>query len=192
MYPKALKDKGLYFEHEHTREGKQNPNFLAFMLNYADQMPAPMAKKLSTELEESLKFEKNFKGSKVTDSQKWHYALQMYNHVDTFLNSTAFMKRGELNVFRSTQSDLLNPTMYQVQLLGEMHMENSRLLNEMFPKMRDRQAAHFAYNQLAGELNNIFSKKPTPATARMFRQQSDAIAAWMIGRSEGTLDRWRF
>jgi hypothetical protein len=192
MYPKALKDEGLYFEHEYTREGKQNPNFLAFMLNYADQMPVPMAKKLSSELEESLKFENHFKGSKVTDTQKWHYALQMYNHVDTFLNSSAFMKRGEKNIFRSTQSDLLNPTGYQVQLLDEMHKENLKLISEMFPNAREKTAARFAYTQLAGDLNDIFMRKPTPASATAFRKQSELIANWMTMRSEGTLDRWRF
>lgn len=179
FYPKDLKDAGIYFEKEHTREGKQNPNFLAFMYNYKDQMPKEMAAKLRYELEDSLKFEKNFKGYRITDDQLWHYALQMYNHVDTFLGSTSFIKKGERNIFRSTQSDLLNPTVYQEQLLGEMHSQNLKLLSEMFQRPKEKTAARTAYKILAGTLNDSFAKKPSLLSAQAYRTQAEKISTFL-------------
>jgi hypothetical protein len=197
FYPKDLRDAGIYFEREHTIEGKQNPNFLAFMYNYKDQMPKEVAAKLSTELEDSLKFEKHFKGYRITEDQKWHFALQMYNHVDMFLGSAAFLVRGEKNVFRSAQSDLLNPTKYQHQLLGEMHDQNMKLLSKMFPGSKEKTAARTAYKILAGELNDIFEQRPTLMSAQKFRSKADALTDFLLEKNKTSsadfdLKPWNF
>jgi len=195
MYPKAMKDAGLYFEHDHTIMGKQNPNFLAFMLNFSDQMPPAMAKKLSEELEESVRFEQHFDKSRITDTQKWHYALQMYNHVDVFLQSSAYLIRGEKNIFSSTQSNLLNPTVYQNQLLGEMHAENLKLLTQMFQGKKEYAAAATAYKCLAGDLNELFARKPSLATAQQFRSKMDMVADSFSKWEDSTYaprERWTF
>ena len=47
FYPKGLQKAGVFFEHQNTREGTQNPNFLAFMYNYTHLMPREFGKNLS-------------------------------------------------------------------------------------------------------------------------------------------------
>ena len=196
FYPKDLKDAGVYFETEHEAQlGKNNPNFLAFMYNFKDQMPKELGEELDRRLEDTLKFEKHFKGYRVTDDQKWHYALQMYNHVDMFVGSTSFLKDNERNVFRSTQSDLLNPTKYQHELLQEFHHENVKLLRDMFPKPGPRKQALIAYKILGDQLTDIFKQKPTLASALRFRESKDFLDAHMVSegdRAGESLIPWRF
>ena len=161
FYPSDLKKAGVFFEYDVNREGRQNPNFLAFMYNYKNQMPLETAQHLVEELENSQRFEKHFKKTGFTDVQMRHFALQMYNHVQTFVHSTSFILEGERNVFRSTQSNLLNPTLYQHQLLDEMHSQNLKLISSMFPNnARAKTAARTTYKQFAQLVDAAFVDKP--------------------------------
>jgi hypothetical protein len=199
FYPKDLKDAGIYFEHEGPsgkdpwKAGdKLNPNFLAFMYNYKDQMPKETAEHLEQELQDALKYKGPFKGFRATDQQMYHFALQMYNHVDQFVGSTSFLKKGERNIFRSTAPDLLNPTKYQKELLNEVHVENIKNIKEMFEPGKDRKAAMTAYKMFASDLNAIFEEKPSLKQAQRFQAKYQESQEDLVNRSGGALIPWRF
>lgn len=199
FYPKDLKDAGIYFEHEGPsgkdpwKAGdKLNPNFLAFMYNYKDQMPKETATHLEQELQDALKYKGPFKGFRATDNQMWHFALQMYNHVDQFVGSTSFLKDNERNIFRSTAPDLLNPTKYQKELLDEVHVENIKNIKDMFPSGKDRKAAMTAYKMFKGDLDAIFTEKPSLKQAQKFQSKYKEMSQDLINRSAGALIPWRF
>lgn len=190
FYPKDLKDAGVYFEHESTREGINNPNFLAFMYNYKDQMPKELGDEISRRIQDTPKFEKYFKGAKDVESQIRFYALQMYNHVDDFLVSGRFPK--EKNVFRSTQSDLLNPTVYQHELLVEREAQEKKNIKSMFRSPAQREQATAAYETLADARRTQFAMKPTVKRAENIRGLSDEISDTQVKQSAGALIPWRF
>ena len=190
FYPKDLKNAGVYFEHESTREGINNPNFLAFMYNYKDQMPKELGDEISRRIQDTPKFEKYFKGAKDVESQIRFYALQMYNHVDDFLASGRFPK--EKNVFRSTQSDLLNPTVYQHELLMEREAQEKKNIKSMFRSPAQQEQALAAYETLADARRTQFALKPSMKRAEKVRELSDEISNKQIEQSGGSLIPWRF
>lgn len=150
FYPKELSKAGIFFEHEGTKEGDTHPNFLAFMYNYKDSMPPAYAQRLSEELEDTVKFEKNFNPKIDTEIQKRYYAEAMYNHVNDFLQSGRFPK--EANIFRSTLSDLRNPTVYQKELHLEAIENEKSIINSMFKKNPEaKEQAMAVYNVLMKE-----------------------------------------
>lgn len=157
FYPKALKDAGVYFEHQNTREGVQNPNFLGFMYNYIKGMPKEFGKALEERLTESTKAQKFMSGRRPTEDQLAYYAKAIYNHVDNFLGSGRWPKAH--NIFRSTQGDMWNPTQWQHQLLVEKTLEEQKNLKEMFsgdPKAK--KAALAAHKILSGDRFALFQK----------------------------------
>lgn len=130
FYPKVLKQSEVFFENQNTREGAQNPNFLAFMYNYIDQMPREFGKELEQRLIDTMKVQKYMSGRKPTEPQLMYYAKAMYNHVDNFLGSGRWPK--ESNIFRSTQDKLWQSTQWQMQLLREKQVQERKNLKDMF------------------------------------------------------------
>lgn len=130
FYPKSLKKAGVFFEHANTPEGRQNPNFLAFMYNYLDTMPKEFGQELEQRLIDTLKVQKYMKGRSATEPQLTYYAKAMYNHVDNFLGSGRYP--AEHNIFRSSQANLWKPTIWQRQLLVEKMMQEEKNLRDMF------------------------------------------------------------
>lgn len=130
FYPKALSQAKVYFEHQHTREGLQNPNFLAFMYNYKEQMPSEFAAALREKLIESGKVQKFLKGRSYTEPQLDYYAKAMYNHVDNFLGSGHWP--AERNLFRSSNESVFKTTKWQRQLLVEKGLTEQHNLLQMF------------------------------------------------------------
>jgi hypothetical protein len=130
FYPKALSQAKIYFEHQHTREGLQNPNFLAFMYNYKEQMPKEFAEALREKLIESGKVQKFLKGRSYTEPQLDYYAKAMYNHVDNFLGSGHWP--AERNLFRSSNESVFKTTKWQRQLLVEKGITEQHNLLQMF------------------------------------------------------------
>jgi hypothetical protein len=191
FYPQDLKDAGIWFEHDTTKEGNHNPNFLAFMYNYKDQMPKELGDELGRRIQDTPKFEKFFKKGQDVESQMRFYALQMYNHMDDFLSSGRWPK--ETNVFRSTQSDLLNPTIYQKQLLEEREVQEQKQIKTMFKKHPEAMEAALASWQITSkERATQFAMSPTFKRAIKIREASDNISADIVEKSNGMYIPWKF
>lgn len=136
FYPHDLKEGGFFFEHEGNSDPGKNPNFLAFMYNYKDHMPKEMAEELKTRLTDQAKVALKLSGKVDEERLVRYYALQMWNHVDDFLGALP-QHKGEFNLFRSTQSDLLNPTKYQKELIEEKMAEERKNFQFMYRKHPD-------------------------------------------------------
>lgn len=199
FYPQDLKNAGVYFESEKTREGWNNPNFFGFMLNYKDQMPKELGQELARRIEDSPKFEQSFKkynsNKKPTEDQIWHFALQMYNHVDDFLSATSHVRKGQTNVFRTSYSDLLNPTVYQKQLLKERSDEEVKNIRTMFrgsskAKKQALSSALNAHALLSTERAQLYSGRQTIKSTERIRDISDEISGKEV--ESGTFIPWRF
>jgi len=158
FFPKALKDAEIYFEHETEKSlGKQDPNFLAFMYNYRDQMPREFAEKLSSELEDSMKFEKGFNPKVDVEEQKDFYAKGMWNHVADFLHSPSHLEEGETNIYRTTYQNLQTPTVWQHKLHTEVVAQEKKMIEEMFKgKPQEYESAMAAYNAASSGRSTAF------------------------------------
>ncbi len=147
FYPEGLRKAEVFFEHQGTREGTQNPNFLAFMYNYTKQMPEEFGKELEHRLIETTKVQKYMNGKKPTEPQLEYFAKAMYNHVDNFLDSGRWPK--ELNIFRSSNEKMFESTRWQMQLLRERVSQERKNLRQMFSgKPKQLRAAMNAYENL--------------------------------------------
>ncbi len=159
FYPKALRDAGVFFEGQNTREGVQNPNFLAFMYNYIHLMPREFGKELEQRLSDTMKVQKFMNGRKPSEPQLMYYAKAMYNHMDNFLGSGRWPK--ESNIFRSTQDDMWNSTEWQRELLEEKHLQEKRNLKDMFAADPEAQrAALMAHKMLHAQRLAEYAKGP--------------------------------
>ena len=130
FYPKALREAEVFFENQHTKEGAQNPNFLAFMYNYTHKMPKEFGQALEERLIDTMKVQKYMSGRKLTEPQLDYYAQSMYNHVDNFLDSGRWP--AETNIFRSSNEDMFNSTRWQMKLLRERTQQEKKNLMDMF------------------------------------------------------------
>jgi hypothetical protein len=130
FYPQALRDAKIYFESQNSFEGKQDPNFLAFMYNYTDKMPKEFAKELENRLVSTMKVQKYMNGKEPSEPQLEYFAKAMYNHMDNFLDSGRWPK--ESNIFRSSNEKMFQSTRWQMQLLREKMVQEQKNLKDMF------------------------------------------------------------
>lgn len=193
FYPKDLADAGFYFEHEAKDGTANNPNFLAFMYNYKDHMPTELASELRERLQDTIKVEKLFNPKIDIEQQLRYYALQMHSHVDDFLTTTAGVHKNEFNIFRSTLSDLLNPTKYQLELHTEKIAQERKNLQYMYQAHPvELKTTLAAYDKLAAERYMLLKQRYKSATKVALagaerRQALDSqIADMQIG------EKWRF
>lgn len=195
FYPKDLKDGGFFFEHESSDPGK-NPNFLAFMYNYVDHMPPELGAELKQRLTDQAKVAMKLGSNVDEDRLTRYYALQMWNHVDDFLGALKHHK-GEFNLFRSTQSDLLNPTKYQKQLIEEKMAEERKNFEYMYRKHPDALGSVLAvYDKLAAERYKLMMKKTSKVTdedvARALKRQDINLELGEMQSKTGDFEHWRF
>ncbi len=149
FYPKALKKVEIFFENQHTREGMQNPNFLAFMHNYSDSMPKEFADELKSRFVDTAKVQKHIKGQNLTEPQLDYYAKAMHNHVDNFLGSGRWPN--EANIFRSSNENMFKSTVYQRELLIEKGAQEIKNLKDAFSgNPKELKSALGIYGKLAG------------------------------------------
>jgi hypothetical protein len=190
FYPKALKDANIYFEGQQTIEGKQNPNFLAFMYNYIGQMPREFGKELEKRLIGTMKVQAYLKGLRPTEPQLRYYAKAMYNHVGNFLGSGRWPK--EANLFRSTQEDIFHSTIWQEELLDEKHTQELKNIEGMFSgNPAAKRAALTAHNVLSEKRMAEYAKGPKDMTSQdKVKEHDDAIADLIT--SLGDYERWQF
>jgi hypothetical protein len=176
FYPKALKDAGVYFEKQNTKEGIQNPNFLAFMYNYLDKMPKEFGQALEGRLVESMKVQKYMSGRTPSEAQLMYYAKSMYNHMDNFLSSGRWPK--ESNIFRSTQADMWNPTKWQRQLLRERSIQEKKNIKDMFSSDPAAQRAALTAHKLFSDqrMTEFDKADKKPATQDKILELSEKIA----------------
>ena len=190
FYPKALRKAGIYFEGQNTREGQQNPNFLAFMYNYIDQMPREFGKELESRLTDSMKVQTYMKGKKPTEPQLMYYAKAMYNHVDNFLGSGRWP--AESNIFRSTQEDMWHSTQWQHELLEEKITQEKKNIKDMFsgdPKAK--KAALIAYETLNTKRLDAYSRGPHDLKSQHAVKAADDEIADHITQT-GAYERWKY
>lgn len=190
FYPKSLKSAKVFFEHQNTKEGMQNPNFLAFMHNYQYTMPEEFAKELQERLIGTMKVQKYMNGRNATDSQLDYFAKAMYNHVDNFLGSGRWPK--ETNIFRSSNQNMFKTTRWQRKLLVEKTLQEQANLKEMFSG--DKKALNVALNTHA-ELAKSRMKEFDQASIKrgsqdIIRGIDEKIAD--LQTSTGYFTKWRF
>lgn len=188
FYPKSLKDAGVFFEHQNTREGMQNPNFLAFMYNYLDQMPKEFGQELEQRLVDTMKVQQFMKGRRPIEPQLTYYAKAMYNHVDNFLGSGRWPK--ESNLFRSSNADMWKSTQWQRELLIEKTIQEQKNIKSAF-RGKARDLALASHSALAKarmqEFDNANMKDQSQDKIRDLDNQISNVIT-----KTGKFDRWEF
>jgi hypothetical protein len=192
FYPQALKDAGIYFEHQSAgKAGPEFPNFLAFMHNYKDQMPKEMAKELEERLIETDKFQQAFRSGAKTQDILDFYSKGMYNHVDDFLGSGHWPK--ETNIFRSTFDFVRGTTKYQKELLKEkMQQEKTQLRDSLAEHPEAQTAALKALKQLQVKRMEAFNKtyEQAPNSREVVYELNELITQEITKHK--LYDRWEF
>jgi hypothetical protein len=187
FYPKALAKAKIWFE---KGSGGSNPNFLAFMRNYAGQMPKEFAAALDEHLIDTVKVQKGMNGRRLTEPQLAYYAKSMYNHVDNFLGSGRWPE--ETNIFRSTQEDMWNSTEWQRDLITERIAQEQRMLRNAFsgnPKeLRVALATHAKFSGFRLDAFNLGADDLTSPDA--YKHFNDKIATQLT--DTGEYKRWNF
>jgi hypothetical protein len=190
FYPKALQKAGVFFEHQNTREGIQNPNFLAFMYNYTHLMPREFGKELEQRLTDTMKVQKFMSGRKPSEPQLMYYAKAMYNHVDNFLGSGRWPQ--ESNIFRSTQDDMWNSTEWQQELLQEKYLQERENLKDMFSADPSaKRAASAAHRTLHGLRMKEYAIGPKDMSSQERISDIDSLIADQQTQT-GDYERWEF
>lgn len=190
FYPKALKNAEVFFESMNTKEGAQDPNFLAFMYNYVHEMPREFGKELENRLSETMKVQKYMNGRKPTEPQLEYYAGAMYNHVDNFLGSGRWPK--EYNIFRSSNEDMFNSTRWQLKLLREKQVQERKNLTDMFSGNKTAQRnAMTTYRTLAKKRTEQYMIGPKDMSSqKRIKDYDDQIASHQT--QTGRYERWNF
>ena len=190
FYPKSLQKAGVFFEHQHTREGTQNPNFLAFMYNYTHLMPREFGKELEQRLIDTMKVQKFMSGRKPSEPQLMYYAKAMYNHMDNFLGSGRWPQ--EPNIFRSTQDDMWNSTEWQQELLQEKHLQERKNLKDMFSTDPSAKRAALVAHKTLHELRlKEYTKGPKDMSSQERISDVDSLIADLQTQT-GEYERWKF
>lgn len=176
FYPKELRRAKVFFEHQNTREGMQNPNFLAFMYNYLDKMPAEFGRELENRLTDTVKVQRYMNGKTPTEPQLLYYAKAMYNHVDNFLGSGRWPE--ESNLFRTSNETMFKTTEWQRQLLIEKQLQEQANLKDMFSgDAKAKRAAltvHAAFSKL--RLNEFDKASPKRGSQDIIHAYDELIA----------------
>ena len=195
FYPKELRQAKVFFEHQNTREGMQNPNFLAFMYNYLPQMPREFGKELENRLIDTVKVQKYMRGKEPTEPQLLYYAKAMYNHVDNFLSSGRWPE--ESNLFRSSNANMFKTTEWQRQLLIEKQLQEQANLKDMFSGDKKALRAALTTHKAFSELRlNEFDKASLKRGSQDIIHAYDELIADLQTESEAAkkagYKRWRF
>jgi hypothetical protein len=192
FYPQALKDAGVWFEHQTAgASGHEYPNFLAFMRNYDPQMPEQMSKELEDRLVGTQKFQDSFRAGARTGELLDFYSKGMYNHVDDFLGSGHWPE--ETNIFRSSFDNVRQTTKYQKQLLQEKMQEEVEALGDAFSENPEAQTAAIKQlKELQKRRMTAFSKSydKDPNSRQTVYELNNLISDQIT--SKGSYERWRF
>lgn len=198
--PKELKDEGIYFEKDYSTEvGKDNPNVLAFMLNYRDYMPKALGDMIEERLIDSAKVQKSMNTKKPTEDQIWAYALGVYNHVSEFVGSTAYLrgtkgKGPERNIFRSSEPLNGAPTKWQLMQLNEVEAEDKKTLKAIFGRDKSGlQSALETYKGFAAKRRLEFSRAQRSVASEIRRNDaSESIAQQVLEHGGSEYTQWKF
>ena len=190
FYPKSLRKAEIFFEHQNTREGMQNPNFLGFMYNHISKMPREFGEELEQRFLSTVKAQAYMKGRQPTEPQLLYYAKAMHNHVDNFLGSGRWPE--EHNIFRSSNEDFFNTTQWQHQLLIEKTLQEQSNLKEMFSG--DKKATSLALKTHAAfaklRMNEFTQASPKRNSQELIKGYDDIIAD--LQTHNGEYERWDF
>lgn len=194
--PKFMKEGDMHFESGSVTGGKDHSNLYAFMWNFKDQMPKEYQEKLSEYYMHSPKMGRFFdqiRASKAPVEEKQRQemylmrkiSLAMWNHVDNFLASGRFPK--ESNIFRSTQSDLMNPTVWQKELFQERVEHEIQIIDKMYKRNTPPNAA--AKNVLKAMFKSRFEAFKLDEQAKL-KFLNESIASKLKEDSKGKRERW--
>ena len=193
FYPPALRKAKVFFEHQNTKEGMQNPNFLAFMYNYTSQMPKEFSAALKEKLIDTMKVQKYMSGKIPTDPQLSYYAAAMYNHMDNLLGSGRWP--AEHNIFRTSNESIFKTTKWQRQLLIEKTLQEQTNLKDMFSGEANKKAqrlalaTHRAFSQL--RMSEFDKAHPKRNSQEHIKAYDDLIAELQTFKGSG-YNRWKF
>lgn len=195
FYPKELRRAKVFFEHQNTREGMQNPNFLAFMYNYLPQMPKEFGKELENRLIDTVKVQKYMRGKEPSEPQLLYYAKAMYNHVDNFLGSGRWPQ--ESNLFRSSNESMFKTTEWQRQLLIEKQLQEQANLKDMFSgdkkALRAALTTHAAFSKLRlAEFDKASMKRGSQDIIRGYDELIADLQTESKAAKKAGYKRWRF
>lgn len=190
FYPKELKKAEVFFEHQNTKEGMQNPNFLAFMRNYSHTMPKEFAEELESRLADTVKAQKYMNGKKPSAGQMDYYAKSMYNHVDNFLGSGRWPN--ESNLFRSSNETIFKTTQWQRELLIEKTVKEQANLKDAFEgEPKALKSALKIHSALANaRLSEFDQASPSRGSQDVIRSLDDQISDLITANKKYT--KWRF
>ena len=205
FYPDALRDAEIWFEGvgrysskgdpilpaiSRPFSGQENPNVLAFMYNYANQMPREFGKELEKRLINTMKVQKYMNGKTPSEDQLSYYAMAMLNHMDNFLGSGRWPH--ELNIFRSSNENMFKTSKWQRRLLVEKTLQEQKNIKDMFSG--DAKAQSFALKTHAAlaklrmhEFDNANIKRNSQELIHAY----DDVIADLITKT-GTYERWNY
>lgn len=195
FYPKELRKAKIFFEHQNTREGMQNPNFLAFMYNYLPQMPKEFGQQLENKMIDTVKVQKYMRGKEPSEPQLLYYAKAMYNHVDNFLGSGRWPE--EHNLFRTSNESMFKTTEWQRQLLLEKQLQEQANLKDMFSgdkkALKTALTVHAAFSKLRlHEFDSASMKRGSQDIIRGYDELIADLQTENKAAKAAGYKRWRF
>jgi hypothetical protein len=182
-----LKAGNIKFESGKTAEGPDHSNLFAFAWNYRDSMPKEYATRLEELYADAPKMSRFFQQTPKKDQAQLmrRISLAMWNHVDNFLGSGRFPR--ESNIFRSTQSDLMNPTVWQKELFDERVAAEQKIIDKMYAKdTPENRRASQTMKALFLARKRAFRAGDQEA----LRETSSAVAAQIVNDSKGKYVDW--
>ena len=185
--PEFLKAGNIRFEHGNTAEGPDHSNLYAFAWNYKDSMPKEYAARLEELYADAPKMSRFFQQTPKKDQAQLmrRISLAMWNHVDNFLGSGRFPR--ESNIFRSTQSDLMNPTVWQKDLFEERVEKEQKIIDKMYARdTPENRRASQTIKALFLARKRAFKAGNQDA----LRETSGAIASQIVSDSKGKYVDW--
>lgn len=136
QYFNPLKEAGLQFEKGSKSGGEVSggdyTNFLGFMYHYRDELPEPVKDKLEEILMNSPKMYQLL-GAKPSVAKLEHFGQAIQNHIDMFMRSSWYQKKGQRNVFRSTQPAGKTKTKWQMDLIKDTWNSDIAQATTLYP-----------------------------------------------------------
>lgn len=188
-YFNPTKKYGLQFE-KSSSEGGDWTNFLGYMYSHKDKLPEPVQERLEEILMNSPKM-RELLGARPTIKKLETFAQAMQNHVDIFLRSDWYAKKGERNIFRSSTPGISGPeslSKWQAdkKLVLSSHKNDLAWASEFYPgrsaAMQEARAQYIAALQtLQAQELAAYEKGNHAKVAKIMQQVKAKIEAAAAG-----------
>jgi len=191
-------ERDIFFE-----KGKagENPNLMAFMLNYKPMLPKSINTEISNRLRETVKVNLALpKNQPVTNKDLQFYARIMYNHVDNLLGSENVRLLGQRNVFKSSAKKMREQTEWMAESIQDRYMQDWEDIQTMFQAHPEQMnlakgTLDSIYQGLYNLNKEVFDGSIDPKKAEKWKKASDDLSDWLVGlsnsaESQHRLDKW--